>query len=159
ALRRLSHGWTRSAKKRLANRPKRWPFLEPLEDRLLLGSGQLALLFPAYPTGQSPFGAGAADVPTAEVSALYRVVLGREPNAAGQNYWTALLQSGTNLANVVNAFFKSTEFTTTFVESYYATLFGRPADQAGLSYWTGVWARSGDTNALIAGFTSSSEYA
>src|SRR5262249_30093320 len=87
------------------------------------------------------------------------VVLGREPNAAGQNYWTALLQSGTNLANVVNAFFKSTEFTTTFVESYYATLFGRPADQAGLSYWTGVWARSGDTNALIAGFTSSSEYA
>jgi hypothetical protein len=135
------------------------PRLQSLEDRLLLSSGPLASLLPAYPTNQSPFGTALADLPTAEVQALYSFILGREPEADGQSYWTARLQSGDNLVNVVDGFLKSSEFTTNLVEGYYETLLGRPAEQAGLNYWTAVWANSGDTNTLLAGFTSSPEYA
>jgi hypothetical protein len=98
-------------------------------------------------------------MPTAEVNALYHLILGREPEAFGQNYWTALRQSGTNLVNIIDRFLKSPEYTTNLIDGYYATLLGRPADQAGLGYWTAVWANSDDTSTLIAGFTSSPEYA
>src|SRR4051794_16961799 len=159
ALRRLAHRWARSGKERSSSRPRPRPSLEMLEDRLLLSAPQLALLLPAYPTTQSPFGTAAADLPAAEVQALYRLILGREPEAFGQDYWQALIQSGTSLADVTEGFLKSPEYTTNLVESYYTTLLGRPAEQAGLSHWAGVWASSGDTNALVAGFTSSPEYA
>ena len=158
ALRKSSNGRNNSVKKRLGSRPRLRPFLEPLEDRVVLAAAQLGLALPSYPANLSPFGTAVSDLSTAEVNGLYHFILGREPDASGQNFWTTQLQSGITLAKATDVFLKSLEFTNNLIESYYATLLGRPADGAGLGYWRAVWIGTGDTNNFIAGFTSSSEY-
>src|SRR5262245_24888498 len=128
AFRGLFPGRTRPGRQRLSGRPRPGLGLELLEDRLLLSSTRLPLLLPVYPANQSPFGNAVADLPTAETTALYRLILGREPEAAGQDDWTARLQAGTSRVDVVDGFLKSPEYTTNLVEGYYATLLGRPAE-------------------------------
>lgn len=84
-----------------------------------------------------------ADDPVAGfVTRLYRVVLGREPEAQGLAEQTALLKNhGTTGAYLASQFFLSPEYTAkgktdaAFLQDIYAAFFDRPPDEEGLANW------------------------
>ena len=47
---------------------------------------------------------------TAFITDLYKVVMGRNPDTSGLNYWVGLLNSGTSRVSVINNFTGSDEF-------------------------------------------------
>ena len=78
------------------------------------------------------------------VNSLYKNVMGREADAAGQQYWTDQLNSGAQTTqNVLDQFAGSQEFQNLYgtnpnqtVSNLYQTALGRAPEQAGLDYWT-----------------------
>lgn len=101
---------------------------------------------------QTRFGANPSDAQF--VAGLYRNVLGREPDAGGQAYWTGLLGQGTGRAAVLVGLSESAENRQATaglvsgglwvpdqgaaqVARLYDTVFGRLPDAGGLGYWAG----------------------
>lgn len=103
--------------------------------------------------------------PVAQVMRMYQAALGRQPEAAGKEYWIAKLSSGTPLPELARSFLDSPEFLARFgqpdddgfIATAYRQSFGREADAGGMAYWKAQLA-SGTTRAdLLTGFSESPE--
>ncbi len=133
-------------------------------------SGSLSI---ASDAAGSPHGATLAG--TAEKSLVthyYRAILGRAPDAGGQQYWEAEAQRLTALgANpnevwfaMAGSFFNSAEYlalgrnATQYVRDLYTTFFNRAADDGGLAYWTGLLDAGMPRDVTLVSFMFSAEF-
>jgi hypothetical protein len=100
--------------------------------------------------------------PQTFVQNLYRELLGREPDSAGQAYWLGVLGSnGSNAAvraQVIRSFLYSLEFETHFVTAIYEDFLGRAPDAPGLQFYVGVLAQRHDLVEVIKFIAGSPEY-
>lgn len=81
-----------------------------------------------------------------DVNAAYREVLGRDAEATGLEYWTALLESGAiSTDDIIQSIMTSArgsdqalaaEYAKSVVDSTYQKVVGRSADEGGLDYWS-----------------------
>ena len=76
------------------------------------------------------------------VDGYYLSTLGRSADPAGKAHWSDMLRSGTSSADVVSAFYASTEYyrraggtNRSWVQSLYRQILGREPDAAGLDGW------------------------
>jgi SpoIID/LytB domain protein len=93
----------------------------------------------------------------AYVDLLYRSLLGRAPDAAGLDQWSAAVASGRPRADVARAFAESPERQNRIIERAYVAALGRSADPAGREHWRGLLARGGTVTDLHAGLYGSPE--
>lgn len=74
-----------------------------------------------------------------QIAKFYRAYLGREPDAAGLDYWAQQMQAGATPQQVLNNIKLSQEATgiqqNKALEDYYRDYLGRSPDQAGRDYW------------------------
>jgi PKD repeat protein len=100
--------------------------------------------------------------PQTFVHNLYRELLGREPDSAGQAYWLGILgnngSNATRRAEVIRGFLYSLEFETHFVTLLYADFLGRAPDPAGLQFYIGILAARHDLAEIIKFIAGSPEY-
>jgi len=108
-------------------------------------------------TGSQEFYRAAGGTTPTFVTAVYRSVLGRDPEPGGQAYWTAKLTKGTPVESVARSLVASTEYRRNQVDASYQELLGRPADAAGRAYWTKKLATTRIEN-LLAGVAGSREF-
>ena len=124
-----------------------------------------------------------ANHPNAEaVTAVYKTMLDREPDAEGQAYWVGLLDKGCSYNMIINGFCDSAEFKgicdqygiepgtvaterrdvnpelTAFVSRNYKCALNRTGDSFGLNYWAGQLLDKAQTPYEVAhGFVFSEE--
>lgn len=91
------------------------------------------------------------------VAAVYRVLLGREVDAAGQDHWVAALESGTPRWIVARAVDGSTESRTIRVVDAYERTLDRAPDLAGLGFWVERLRTISDRD-LVLSLMASAEY-
>ena len=98
-------------------------------------------------------------------SRLYTVVLGRECEADGLNYWaTELANKRLDGASAARSFIMSDEFKAKgldnedYLEVLYGTFFGREMDQGGRDYWMSVLASDTSRETVLEGFIYSDEW-
>lgn len=99
------------------------------------------------------------------VSRMYTIVLNRDAEEEGLNYWSQELanqkQDGAALAN---GFINSDEFKnrglddSAYLEVLYKTFFDRDADSDGKNYWLSEMRNGMSKNAVLAGFVNSQEF-
>jgi hypothetical protein len=87
----------------------------------------------------------------ADIENLYRTVLGREPDAAGVDYWAG---TGQDLTSIRNLFSQAPEAQ---VVRYYKEQLGRTPDEAGLNYWLGQLNSGVPLSNVLAGINTSLE--
>ena len=93
------------------------------------------------------------------VDALYRVVLGRNADGAGETYWVNQLAGGTSLYSVALGFAGSAEDRTTLINQTYFDLLGRDASAAELAQWLANFESGRASNeSLIANVAATDEY-
>ena len=101
-----------------------------------------------------------------DVSRVYQAALGRAPDLAGLQYWTAQINDlGMALVTAANSFTTSPEFIqhygalsdAAFVNQLYLNLLNRPADSGGAQYWDGVLASGTSRGVVVLGFAESQE--
>ena len=93
------------------------------------------------------------------VDALYRLVLNRTPDPAGQTFWVGQLARGESRYNVSLGFTTSAEDRTAQVTNTYQALLGRNPSVSELEGWLSEFALGQTTNeAFIASLTASDEY-
>jgi hypothetical protein len=90
--------------------------------------------------------------------ALYADLLGRAPDGAGLEYWTAQLDTGQSLQAVANGFLESSEYGTTTITGLYQQLLNRSPDAGGLAFWMSALASGTALQQITLGFCNSSEY-
>ena len=102
---------------------------------------------------------------SAFVSRLYTVVLGRDAETDGLNYWTNELKNQRiDGATAARSFIKSEEFISKNVsnEEYlrilYSTFFDRQMDDGGRDYWLGQLASGVSKDSVLEGFIYSNEW-
>ena len=82
---------------------------------------------------------GADEANRNQIAKFYRSYLGREPDAAGLDYWAQQMQGGATAQQVLNNIKLSQEATNIqqnkALEDYYRDYLGRRPDQAGRDYW------------------------
>ncbi len=96
------------------------------------------------------------------ISAYYQSILGRTPDAAGLDYWTAQVDQGkASLAQVATGFSLSTEAASGMVPvvALYLSSFGRLPDTEGLQYWTQALQNGTPLEAIQQAFLQSPEFA
>ncbi|MGH7136979.1 MAG: DUF4214 domain-containing protein, partial [Pirellulales bacterium] len=96
---------------------------------------------------------------------LYRELLGREPDTAGQAYWVNLFtqlssQGGTAAAQqtIVGDFLDSSEYQAHLIQGMYTNFLHRAADANDLAFWTSAMAGGLDEKSVLAGILGSQEY-
>lgn len=100
------------------------------------------------------------DAQTPYVNRLYRTLLQREPDLAGQAHWVAQLQQQTlTAAQVATAFVNSLEYRARQIRGYYQSILQRPAEAAGLSGWLAYLDAGHTLEQVQACFYGSAEYA
>ena len=72
------------------------------------------------------------------VPALYRSVLGRDPDPAGLAYWTGLLNDDAGHMHEVLTLWGTPEARARRIRDAYLRVLGRDPDDAGLAYWVGA---------------------
>lgn len=83
----------------------------------------------------------AANEKEAAVAHLFEVILGRDADFAGLEYWFAQASSGTSLVEIADGFLSSAEYTDSslsdaaFISSLYTHAFGRAGDVNGTAFW------------------------
>src|SRR5262249_47794046 len=93
------------------------------------------------------------------VAALYRDLLGREPDAGGLAHFSGLLdRNAATRAQIVRLIENSPEYRTRVIRNLYQTLLGRDADPAGLSLFLGFLASGGTITQIRAILIGSPEY-
>jgi cyclophilin family peptidyl-prolyl cis-trans isomerase len=93
------------------------------------------------------------------ITNLYRDILERTADAAGQTYWTNLILNGTmSIPQVTMSFLDSTEYRTNVIKALYQNILGRQPDTAGLQYWLSAFAAGANAEQVGAGFYGSQEY-
>ncbi len=93
--------------------------------------------------------------PPAFVRCLYADLMGREPDAAGLDFWSERAVSSRQ--SVVDELWRAPEVARARVSSMYALYLGRTPDAKGLAFWTSYIVVNGDT-ATRASITESAEY-
>lgn len=138
----------------------------PFEATIPVTCGQLNLvqvdLPPAYDGASGEQG---------EIARLYALMLNREPDASGFQYWIDVLGDRANLYGVAGAFLQSQEFTQRFgdrlnnatdaewVDFVYQATLGRSADDAGRQYWLSELASPRlDRIGMLVSFSESQEF-
>lgn len=86
----------------------------------------------------APFGASNPDVTTAEVTALYNIVLGRAPDAPGLAAWVGAIKQGTPYATVAYDFLHSTAYYDRVIAADYQTFAGRTPAPSEVDLWAGL---------------------
>jgi Ca2+-binding RTX toxin-like protein len=102
----------------------------------------------------------------AQASRLYWGALGRAPDAAGLQGWTAALEGGMSLNQAAGGFVGSAEFQAKygsldnagFVNLLYQNVLGRAADAGGLAAWVGALNAGNTRTAVLTGFSESDEF-
>ena len=102
---------------------------------------------------------------SAFVSRLYTVVLGREAEADGLNYWTnELYNQRIDGATAARCFIKSEEFmnknvsNSEYLRILYSTFFDREMDEGGRDYWLGQLNSGMSKDTVLEGFIFSAEW-
>lgn len=72
------------------------------------------------------------------VSALYHVLLGRDPDASGLHNWTTAMNNGLTRYAVSTAFINSSESHQIMVRGLYSEILNRTADSPGLAAWSSL---------------------
>ncbi len=99
------------------------------------------------------------------VERLYSLVLGRQADQQGKDYWISNIQNGMTGADVAGGFLYSPEFLDAersnedFVEILYNVFFDRESDAAGKQYWVNFLANGVSKMNVISGFINSTEWA
>jgi len=100
------------------------------------------------------------------VTRLYKLVLGRTPDAGGLTYWADQLASKKKTGmEVAYGFFFSDEYInkkvsdSTFAETLYRTLLDRNSDASGKAYWLNCLSTGVTRYYIFAGFANSTEFA
>ncbi|WP_139224399.1 DUF4214 domain-containing protein [Cellulomonas marina] len=91
------------------------------------------------------------------VTDLYRVLLLREPDAAGLDGWVRALGAGMSRTTLAYGFYQSQETLQVRVEALYQRLLGRSAEPGAMAVWTPVVRDQGDLQ-LAAFLAGSEEY-
>ena len=105
-----------------------------------------------------------AITPAGYVALLYRAILGREPEPAGQHGWLAAVVERYNA--LLPGFVDSIEFralrartsTASLIERFYLVILGRAAGADEVAAWAAILAATGDVTGLARGFLNSPEY-
>jgi uncharacterized protein (TIGR03118 family) len=92
------------------------------------------------------------------VNAMYQVVLGRQADTAGLNYWLAQLASGASRSSVAMGFAGSQEREAEVIQNDYFTFLGRSAGQTEVNYWVDQFDQGVTNEDIVSGFVGSSEY-
>ena len=106
------------------------------------------------------------------MTSFYQTILGRAPDAAGLDFWTAeatrVVGLGADVKEVFYAmamqFFASTEYAarntndTQYLTDLYVTFFARDPDASGLAYWQGELTAAQSRSALLNSFLFSTEF-
>lgn len=99
------------------------------------------------------------------VARIYTKALGRDPEAAGLQYWTEEINSKNRTpVEVAEAFFFTPEFTNKnlsnaeYVKVLYRTFMGREYDQAGLNYWVDRLNKGESRKSVLRSFASCDEF-
>jgi hypothetical protein len=99
------------------------------------------------------------------VQRFYQLVLDREADEEGFNYWSSHLSSGEETGGeIATGFFNSTEFLSRnitdseFADILYRAFFDREADVAGKEFWMAQLSRGGSRQSIIDGFIASREF-
>jgi len=104
------------------------------------------------------FYANAGGTNTAWIDAVYKLLLGRAPDATGESYWNDQLDAGQTLNQVAQGIADSQENNTQLINDDYFHYLGRAADPDGLAYWLKQFTAGQTNEDVIAGFTGSAEY-
>jgi hypothetical protein len=100
--------------------------------------------------------AGGTDA--AWMDSVYKLLLGRSADTAGETYWTGQLSQGQSRLQVAERIAGGTENNTQLINDDYFHYLGRTADPQGLAYWLQQFAADQTDDQIIAGFTGSEEY-
>ncbi len=100
------------------------------------------------------------------IARLYRAWFGREPDAAGWEYWSKVVAQGRSMAEISEWFAQSSELALTagplsdgqVVTLVYQRVLNREPDPDGHAYWAGQLARGLTRGRLMLGFSDSEEY-
>jgi hypothetical protein len=92
------------------------------------------------------------------VNAMYQMVLGRQADSSGLNYWLAQLSAGESRASVARGFAGSQEHDAQIVQNDYFTYLGRSAGPSEVDYWVAQFENGATNEDVVSGFISSSEY-
>lgn len=102
---------------------------------------------------------------TVFVTRCYRVILGREPDDGGLQYWVGILGSGKQAASeIIYGFMTSNEYRnrgysdSASIEILYRAMLGRDSDQSGKLYWLGIVNGGNSLAFVINGFCTSTEF-
>jgi streptogramin lyase len=106
----------------------------------------------------SPFGSKNPDVQTAEVIALYHLILGRAPDPTGQAAAVSYLKTGGSVAQVAAGLLHSVEYETAVVASYYRTFLRRTGSSSEIALWVAFMQTGGTQEQVAAAFLDSAEY-
>ena len=99
------------------------------------------------------------------VERMYTLVLGRESDPVGMDYWTTRILTGqTSGADCAYGFFESREYKDSgrsdgdFINTLYRTVLGRESEPEGYGYWMDYLAGGTPRSYVLAGFVNSIEY-
>ena len=99
------------------------------------------------------------------VDRFYDIILGRDADAGGRNYWTDRLHTGVQSgADVAGGFIFSREFTSRgtsdaeYVNTLYSAFFNRAADAGGFQGWIDLLSSGASRADVLEGFTGSREF-
>ena len=105
------------------------------------------------------------DKAAAFVSGCYKVILGRDPDEGGLDYWTSRLKAKpSSPADIIYSFISSNEFQAKrysakqVIETLYRSMLGRSPDEGGMNYWLGRVNGGASYADLVNGFGSSNEF-
>ncbi len=92
------------------------------------------------------------------IDALYQVLLGRQPDSSGENYWVGVLQNGESRDQVANGFTGSQEGLGDRVLQTYERYLGRGASQSEIAYWVGQYGMGATNEVIVTSFIGSDEF-
>lgn len=92
------------------------------------------------------------------LAALYRDLLGRPADPAGQAYWSERLQGGLSRSEVALIFWQTAEHRGLQIGEYYATFLKRRPGAAEVAYWLGIYQSDAGEAGVLRGIITSPEY-
>jgi subtilisin family serine protease len=92
------------------------------------------------------------------VRALYKEILGRDPDTAGLAYWTQQIASGVSRTSVARSLSNSPEYRGRQVDTTFSDILGRSPSTSERSHWLVALSSGTDRVELVRALLSSSEY-
>lgn len=93
------------------------------------------------------------------VAQVYRDLLGRNPEAAGLNWWTRLLEGGIGREEIAQGILGSVEYRTRQISAWYQDFLGRAPEPGGLTFFLDFLAQGHTEEEVKAWILGSPEYA